>query len=82
VYAVISDANSGFISRASDGLTMPSAGLVTFCCGMWMYLALGFSVLIAFNVLIVVVGSVVARHTEPREELDAKQRARLLTYVR
>ena len=47
-----------------------------------MYLALGFSVLIAFNVLIVVVGCVAARHTEPREELDAKQRARLLTYVR
>jgi hypothetical protein len=49
---------------------------------MWMYLALGFSVLIAFNALIVVVGSVIARHIEPREELNAKQRARLLTYVR
>jgi hypothetical protein len=49
---------------------------------MWMYFALGFTVLIAFNVLIVVVGSVVARHTEPREELDAQQRARLLTDVR
>ena len=49
---------------------------------MWMYLALGFSVLIAFNVLIVVVGSVVARHIGPREQLDAKKRARLLTYVR
>jgi hypothetical protein len=49
---------------------------------MWIYLTLGFSVLIAFNVLILVIGSVAARHIEPREELRARQRARLLTYVR
>ncbi len=47
-----------------------------------MYLALAFSVLITFNVLIVVVGSVVARHTEPRAELRARERERILTYVR
>ena len=51
-----------------------------------MYLALAFGVLITFNVLIVVVGSVAARHAarhaEPHDELHAKERERILTFVR
>ena len=51
-----------------------------------MYLALAFGVLIAFNVLVVVVLCVVARHAarhaEPRAELRPKERERILTYVR
>jgi hypothetical protein len=51
-----------------------------------MYLALAFGVLIAFNVLVVVVLSVIARqaarHTEPRAKLRSKERERILTYVR
>jgi hypothetical protein len=49
---------------------------------MWVYLAVGFGVLIAFNVVVVAVMAVAARHVEPREELRAAQRARLITYVR
>jgi hypothetical protein len=49
---------------------------------MWMYLATAFGVLIAFNVLIVVLVSIAARHTDPRDELRAKERDRILTYVR
>ena len=63
-----------------------SAALVTFFGGMWMYLALAFGVLITFNVLIVLVGSVAARHAarhaEPRAKLRPKERERILTYVR
>ena len=47
-----------------------------------MYLALAFGMLIAFNVLVVVVLSVVARHAEPRDEFRTKERERILTYVR
>ena len=60
----------------------PSAAVVTFYSGMWMYLALAFGMLIAFNVLVVVVLSVVARHAEPRDEFRTKERERILTYVR
>ncbi len=49
---------------------------------MWMYLALGLGILVTFNVLLVVVVSVLARHAEPRDELDAELRARLLSHVR
>jgi uncharacterized protein YpmS len=49
---------------------------------VWLYLAVGFGVLIAFNVLVVSVMAVAARHIEPREELRSAQRARLITYVR
>ena len=49
----------------------PSAALVTVYGEMWMYLALALGVLITFNVLIVVVLSVLARHTEPSAELRA-----------
>lgn len=52
---------------------------------MWMYLALGGGILVAFNLLIVLVVSVLAQHAEsrePRDELDAKPRALLLTHVR
>ena len=62
--------------------TTASASLVNVRAEMWMYLALAFSVLIAFNVLIVLVGHVVARLANPREELDATHRARILTYLR
>jgi hypothetical protein len=51
-----------------------------------MYLALAFGVLIAFNVFVVAVMSVVARHAarhaEPRAKLRPKERERILTYVR
>ncbi len=47
-----------------------------------MYLALAFGVLIAFNVLVVVVLSVVAPHAEPRDEFREKERERILTNVR
>jgi len=60
---------------------MLSAGLVMFGV-MWMYLAIGFGVLIAFNVLVVGVMALAARHIEPRDELRPNQRARLITYVR
>jgi hypothetical protein len=63
-------------------LSSPSDRLVTFYDRMWMYLALAFGVLVALNVLIVVVLAVVARHAEPRAELRAKERERILTYVR
>jgi hypothetical protein len=49
---------------------------------MWIYLTLAFGVLVAFNVLVVAVLSVVARHAEPRDELSTKERERILTYVR
>ena len=49
---------------------------------VWMYLAVGFGVLIAFNLLVVAVMTVAARHIEPREELRPSQRTRLITYVR
>lgn len=52
---------------------------------MWMYFALAFGVIIAFNVLVVVVLSVVARHAarhvEPRAKLRPHERERILTYV-
>jgi tellurite resistance protein len=60
---------------------MLSAGLVMFGA-MWMYFAFGFGVLIAFNVLVVAVMAVAARHAEPRDELRPNERARLITYVR
>jgi hypothetical protein len=63
------------------GLWASSAGLVMFAA-MWMYLAVGFGVLIAFNDLVLAVVAVAARHIEPREELRPAQRARLITYVR
>jgi hypothetical protein len=63
------------------GLWASSAGFVMFAA-MWMYLAVGFGVLIAFNVLVLAVVAVAARHIEPREELRPAQRARLITYVR
>ena len=51
-----------------------------------MYLAFAFGVLITFNVLIVIVGSVAARHAarhaEPRAKLRPKERERILTYGR
>jgi hypothetical protein len=50
-----------------------SAGFVMFGA-MWMYLAFGFGFVIAFNVLVVAVMAVAARHTEPREKLDAERR--------
>jgi hypothetical protein len=46
---------------------------------MWVYVALAFGLLIAFNVLVVVVLSVVARHADPRDELRTKERKRILT---
>jgi hypothetical protein len=49
---------------------------------MWLYLAVGFGVLIAFNVLVVTVMTLAARRAQPREELRRAQRARLVTYVR
>jgi hypothetical protein len=49
---------------------------------MWLYLAVGFGVLIAFNVLVVTVMTLAARRAQPREELRRAQRARLITYVR
>ena len=49
---------------------------------MWMYLALGGGILVAFNLLIVLVVSVLAQRAEPRDELDAEPRALLLTHVR
>jgi tellurite resistance protein len=58
-----------------------SAAFVIFSA-MWMYLAFGFGVLIAFNVLVVAVMAVAARHAEPREELRPDERARIITYVR
>jgi hypothetical protein len=63
------------------GVWASSAGFVMFAA-MWMYLAVGFGVLIAFNVLVLAVVAVAARHIEPREELRPAQRARLITYVR
>jgi len=72
--------------RAFVVLGSLSAALVTFYDGMWMYLALAFGVLITFNVLIVLVGSVAARHAarhaEPRAKLRPKERERILTFVR
>jgi hypothetical protein len=66
---------------ATDHAEASSAGFVVFGA-MWMYLAVGFGVLIAFKVLVVAVIAVAARHIEPREELRPAQRARLITYVR
>jgi hypothetical protein len=68
--------------RASVVLRSLSAALVTFYDRMWIYLAVALGVLIAFNVLIVVVVSVAAGHTEPRDELRVKERERILTFVR
>lgn len=63
-----------------------SAALVTVYAVMWTYLALAFGVLIAFNILVVAVMSVVARqvarHAEPRAKLRPEDRERILTYVR
>ncbi len=52
---------------------------------MWMYLGLGVGILVAFNVLIVVTVSALARQAEPRDErdeLDSELRERLLSHVR
>ncbi len=63
-----------------------SGALVTVYVGMWIYLAPAFGVLIAFSVFVAVVLSVVARHAarhaEPRTKFRAKERERILTYVR
>jgi hypothetical protein len=64
------------------GAAATSAAFVIVHGGMWMYFALAFGVLIAFNVLVVVVLSVVARHAEPRAKLRPDERERILTYVR
>jgi hypothetical protein len=49
---------------------------------MWMYFAVAFGLLVAFNVLVAVVLSVVARHTQPRDRLRTMERERILTFVR
>lgn len=51
---------------------------------MWIYVALGISVLVAFNAVIVAVVTVAAQHAhaEPREELEADLRQLLLSHVR
>jgi hypothetical protein len=49
---------------------------------MWMYLAVAAAILVTINVLIVLVVAVLARHTEPDDELSTELRARLEEYVR
>ena len=48
---------------------------------MWMYLAIGFGVLLAFNLMFVAVLAFAAKRTETADELRPHDRARLITYV-
>jgi hypothetical protein len=49
---------------------------------MWIYLALGFGVLIAFNILVAAGMTLAARYRESRGELRSAHRAHVITYVR
>ena len=49
---------------------------------MWMFLAVGFGFVIAFNALVVAVMAVAARHAQRREELRPDLPARVIRYVR
>jgi hypothetical protein len=49
---------------------------------MWVYLAVAVGMIVAFEVLIVLVVAVLARHAEPVDKLDSGLRARLEEYTR